>query len=84
MPEESRYRKLHKVIAENEKRAKVRPDLARAEVVERLCDRVALIHDGKLATSGTMTKPRTRPETPRRRVRPGGGVDHPAETVDEL
>jgi ABC-type Na+ transport system ATPase subunit NatA len=33
------------------------------EVVERLCDRVAIIHDGKLVKSGTMAEMRTGSET---------------------
>lgn len=33
------------------------------EVVERLCDRVAIIHDGKLVTQGTLAELRTGTET---------------------
>src|SRR5882672_3389925 len=33
------------------------------EVVERLCDRVAIIHDGKMVVSGTMAELRTGSET---------------------
>ena len=54
------------------------------EVVERLCDRVAIIHDGKLVKQGTMAELRTGSETLEDvfvRVVGGG---HPAETLDWL
>ncbi len=43
------------------------------EVVERLCDRVAIIHEGKLVLSGTMAELRTRLGNSGRCVRPRGG-----------
>src|SRR5271170_4269104 len=53
------------------------------EVVERLCDRVAIIHDGKLVKLGTMAELRTGSETLEDVfVRVVGG--HPAETLDWL
>src|ERR1700683_532569 len=53
------------------------------EVVERLCDRVAIIHDGKLVKLGTMAELRPGSETLEDVfVRGGGG--HPAETLDWL
>ena len=52
------------------------------EVVERLCDRVAIIHDGKLVTQGTMAELRTGSETLEDVFVRVVGADHPAETLD--
>ena len=54
------------------------------EVVERLCDRVAIIHDGKLVTSGTMAELRTGSETLEDVFVRVVGADRPAETLDWL
>jgi ABC-2 type transport system ATP-binding protein len=54
------------------------------EVVERLCDRVAIIHDGKLVTSGTMDELRTGTETLEDVFVRVVGAGHPAETLDWL
>ena len=54
------------------------------EVVERLCDRVAIIHDGKLVTQGTMAELRTGSETLEDVFVRVVGADHPAETLDWL
>jgi len=54
------------------------------EVVERLCDRVAIIHDGKLVKSGTMAELRTGSETLEDVFVRVVGADHPAETLDRL
>src|SRR5580700_7685096 len=54
------------------------------EVVERLCDRVAIIHDGKLVKSGTMDELRTGSETLEDVFVRVVGADHPAETLDWL
>lgn len=54
------------------------------EVVERLCDRVAIIHDGKLVKSGTMAELRTGSETLEDVFVRVVGADHPAETLDWL
>ena len=52
------------------------------EVVERLCDRVAIIHDGKRVTQGTMAELRTGSETLEDVFVRVVGIDHPAETLD--
>jgi len=54
------------------------------EVVERLCDRVAIIHDGKLVLSGTMTELRTGSETLEDIFVRVVGAQHPAESLDWL
>jgi ABC-2 type transport system ATP-binding protein len=54
------------------------------EVVERLCDRVAIIHDGRLVTSGTMAELRTGSETLEDVFVRVVGAGHPAETLDWL
>lgn len=54
------------------------------EVVERLCDRVAIIHAGKLVKSGTMAELRTGSETLEDVFVRLVGADHPAETLDWL
>ena len=54
------------------------------EVVERLCDRVAIIHDGKLVKLGTMAELRTGSETLEDVFVRVVGADHPAETLDWL
>jgi ABC-2 type transport system ATP-binding protein len=54
------------------------------EVVERLCDRVAIIHDGTLVKSGTMAELRTGSETLEDVFVRVVGADHPVETLDWL
>lgn len=54
------------------------------EVVERLCDRVAIIHDGKLVKSGTMAELRTGSETLEDVFVRVVGANHPSETLDWL
>jgi ABC-2 type transport system ATP-binding protein len=54
------------------------------EVVERLCDRVAIIHDGRLVKLGTMAELRTGSETLEDVFVRVVGADHPAETLDWL
>jgi ABC-2 type transport system ATP-binding protein len=54
------------------------------EVVERLCDRVAIIQDGKIVKSGTMDEMRTGSETLEDVFVRVVGADHPAETLDWL
>jgi len=54
------------------------------EVVERLCDRVAIIHDGKLVKSGAMAELRTGSETLEDVFVRVVGADGPAETLDWL
>ena len=54
------------------------------EVVERLCDRVAIIHDGKVVVAGTMAELRTGTETLEDVFVRVVGADHPAETLDWL
>ena len=51
---------------------------------ERLCDRVAIIHDGKLVKLGTMAELRTGSETLEDVFVRVVGADHPAETLDWL
>jgi ABC-2 type transport system ATP-binding protein len=54
------------------------------EVVERLCDRVAIIHDGKLVKSGTLAELRTGSETLEDVFVRLVGADRPAETLGWL
>src|SRR6202521_5068866 len=54
------------------------------EVVERLCDRVAIISDGKLVTQGTMAELRTGSETLEDVFVRAVGIDRAAETLDWL
>jgi ABC-2 type transport system ATP-binding protein len=54
------------------------------EVVERLCDRVAIIHEGKLVKCGTMAELRTGTETLEDVFVRVVGAGHPAETLDWL
>jgi ABC-2 type transport system ATP-binding protein len=54
------------------------------EVVERLCDRVAIIHDGRLVKLGTMAELRTGSETLEDVFVRVVGADHPSETLDWL
>lgn len=54
------------------------------EVVERLCDRVAIIHEGKLVKCGTMAELRTGSETLEDVFVRVVGAGHPAETLDWL
>jgi ABC-2 type transport system ATP-binding protein len=54
------------------------------EVVERLCDRVAIIHEGKLVKYGTMAELRTGTETLEDVFVRVVGAGHPAETLDWL
>ncbi len=54
------------------------------EVVERLCDRVAIIHEGKLVKCGTMDELRTGSETLEDVFVRVVGAGHPAETLDWL
>jgi ABC-2 type transport system ATP-binding protein len=54
------------------------------EVVERLCDRVSIIHDGKLVLSGTMAELRTGSETLEDIFVRVVGAQHPAESLDWL
>jgi ABC-2 type transport system ATP-binding protein len=54
------------------------------EVVERLCDRVAISHDGKLVKLGTMAELRTGSETLEDVFVRVVGADHPAEMLDWL
>jgi len=54
------------------------------EVVERLCDRVSIIHEGKLVLSGTMAELRTGSETLEDIFVRVVGAQHPAESLDWL
>jgi ABC-2 type transport system ATP-binding protein len=54
------------------------------EVVERLCDRVAIIHQGKLVLSGTMAELRTGSETLEDVFVRVVGAERPAESLDWL
>jgi len=54
------------------------------EVVERLCDRVAIIQEGKLVLSGTMADLRTGSETLEDVFVRVVGAEHPAELLDWL
>ncbi len=54
------------------------------EVVERLCDRVAIIHDGKLVLAGTMAELRSGSETLEDVFVRVVGADRPAESLDWL
>ncbi len=54
------------------------------EVVERLCDRVAIIHDGKLVLSGTMAELRHGTETLEDIFVRVVGAERPAESLDWL
>src|SRR5579862_9310916 len=54
------------------------------EVVERLCDRVAIIQEGKLVLSGSMDQLRHGSETLEDVFVRVVGADHPAETLDWL
>ena len=54
------------------------------EVVERLCDRVAIIHEGKLVLAGTMADLRHGSETLEDVFVRVVGADHPAEILDWL
>jgi ABC-2 type transport system ATP-binding protein len=54
------------------------------EVVERLCDRVAIIHQGKLVLKGTMAELRTGSETLEDVFVRVVGAERPAESLDWL
>jgi ABC-2 type transport system ATP-binding protein len=54
------------------------------EVVERLCDRVAIIHDGKMVVSGTMAELRTGSETLEDVFVRVVGAERPAESLGWL
>jgi ABC-2 type transport system ATP-binding protein len=54
------------------------------EVVERLCDRVSIIHEGKLVLSGTMAELRTGSETLEDIFVRVVGAQHPSESLDWL
>jgi ABC-2 type transport system ATP-binding protein len=54
------------------------------EVVERLCDRVAIIHEGKLVAEGTMQELRGAAATLEDAFVRAVGVDRAAETLDWL
>jgi ABC-2 type transport system ATP-binding protein len=54
------------------------------EVVERLCDRVAIIHQGKLVLSGTMSELRSGSETLEDIFVRVVGAERPAESLDWL
>jgi ABC-2 type transport system ATP-binding protein len=54
------------------------------EVVERLCDRVAIIHDGKLVLTGTMAELRSGSETLEDIFVRVVGADRQAESLDWL
>jgi len=54
------------------------------EVVERLCDRVAIIHHGRLVLSGTMAELRSGSETLEDIFVRVVGAERPAETLDWL
>jgi ABC-2 type transport system ATP-binding protein len=54
------------------------------EVVERLCDRVAIIHEGKLVLCSTMTELRSGSETLEDVFVRVVGAERPAETLDWL
>jgi ABC-2 type transport system ATP-binding protein len=54
------------------------------EVVERLCDRVSIIHDGKLVLSGAMAELRSGSETLEDVFVRVVGAERPAETLDWL
>ena len=59
-------------------------DQVRLGVAERLCNRVAIIHDGKLVTQGTMAELRAGSEPLEDAFVRVVGADHPAETLDWL
>jgi ABC-2 type transport system ATP-binding protein len=54
------------------------------EVVERLCDRVAIIQQGRLVLDSTMAELRGGSETLEDIFVRMVGADHPAETLDWL
>ena len=54
------------------------------EVVERLCDRVAIIHEGRLVLSGTMAELRSGSETLEDVFVRVVGAERPAESLDWL
>jgi ABC-2 type transport system ATP-binding protein len=54
------------------------------EVVERLCERVAIIHDGKLIAEGLMKDMRGTAETLEDAFVRALGVERTAETLDWL
>ena len=54
------------------------------EVVERLCDRVAIIHEGKLVLCSTMGELRSGSETLEDVFVRVVGAERPAETLDWL
>jgi ABC-2 type transport system ATP-binding protein len=54
------------------------------EVVERLCDRVAIIHDGKLLREGSMEELRGSAETLEDAFVQALGIDRTIETLDWL
>jgi ABC-2 type transport system ATP-binding protein len=54
------------------------------EVVERLCDRVGIIHEGKLVAEGTMQALRGSAATLEEAFVRAVGIDHAAETLDWL
>jgi ABC-2 type transport system ATP-binding protein len=54
------------------------------EVVERLCDRVAIIHEGKLVLTGTMVELRSGSETLEDIFVRVVGAERPAESLDWL
>ncbi len=54
------------------------------EVVERLCDRVAIIHDGKMVVCGTMAELRTGSETLEDVFVRVVGAERPAESLSWL
>jgi ABC-2 type transport system ATP-binding protein len=54
------------------------------EVVERLCDRVAIIQDGRLVLAGTMAELRSGSETLEDVFVRVVGADGPAESLDWL
>src|SRR6478672_112751 len=54
------------------------------EVVERLCDRVAIIHEGKIVTEGTLNDMRGTAETLEDAFVKALGMENTAETLDWL
>jgi ABC-2 type transport system ATP-binding protein len=54
------------------------------EVVERLCDKVAIIHEGKIVLAGTMAELRSGSETLEDVFVRVVGAERPAESLDWL
>jgi ABC-2 type transport system ATP-binding protein len=54
------------------------------EVVERLCDKVAILHDGKIVLAGSMAELRSGSETLEDVFVRVVGAERPAESLDWL